>query len=282
MDIAIRQWTEADLPIADDIQRVAFGITESRAAELARYFALQPDGWFLAAIDGAPVGTVGAVDYGSFAYIGMMCVRPEFQRCGVGHALMQRLLAGLDARGAPMALLDATQAGARVYVHFGFVEDDLAYVFERRSDARSWGRPDGVHLLQRQDVQAIADFDAPIFGGNRALVFHALLADFPGRAFLIRDEAGQVSGYLFAQSQRIGPWIAKRPQDAETLLQAALSLPYEGAPIAIAPRMNAAAIELLEQFGFQYARSCRHMRRGGSHMPAQRTLIYAQTSFAIG
>jgi len=195
---------------------------------------------------------------------------------------MQRLLAGLDARGMPMALLDATEAGARVYVHFGFVEDDLAHVFVRRGDACSWDRPDGVHLLQRQDVQAIADFDAPIFGGDRTSVFHTLLADFPGRAFLVRDQAGQVSGYLFAQSRRIGPWIAKRPQDAETLLQAALSLPYEDAPIAIAPKMNTAAVELLERFGFQYARSCRHMRRGGSHMPAQRTLVYAQTNFAIG
>jgi hypothetical protein len=137
-------------------------------------------------------------------------------------------------------------------------------------------------LLQRQDVQAVADFDAPIFGGDRTSVFHTLLADFPGRAFLVRDQAGQVSGYLFAQSRRIGPWIAKRPQDAEKLLQAALSLPYEGAPIAIAPKMNTAAVELLERFGFQYARSCRHMRRGGSHMPAQRTLVYAQTNFAIG
>jgi len=282
MDIAIRQWTEADITIADDIQGSAFGIPESRAAELARHLALQPDGWFLATLGDTPVGTVGAVDYGPFAYIGLMTVRPEYQRRGIGHALMQRLLAWLDARGTPMELLDATEAGAPVYAHFGFVEEDLAYLFEHQPDTLAFDWPDGVHVLQAKDIQALCEFDTPIFGASRAAVLRALLTDFPGRAFAVHDEAGQISGYLFAQSQRIGPWAAKRRQDAQVLLRAAMSLSYQGMPLAIVPKMNEAAAELLEQFGFRFTRSCRHMRRGGSSIPSQRTLIYGQTSFAIG
>jgi len=283
MDIVIRQWTRADIPAADEIQQSAFGISESRTEELARYLALQPDGWFLATFhQGIPAGMVGAVDYGPFAYIGMMCVHPEFQRRGIGHALMQRLLAWLDARGAPVALLDATEAGARVYVHFDFVEEDQSCVFEHHHYTRSSHQTADVHLLQPQDIQALVDFDTPIFGGNRAALFRIMLTDFQGRALTVRDKAGQLSGYLFAQSRRLGPWVAQRPQDAKLLLQAAMSLPYEGAPIVIAPKMNTAAIELLERFGFQYTRSCRHMRRGGLDLPSQRGLIYGQTSFAIG
>lgn len=194
MDIAIRQWTVADLPIADEIQRSAFDISESRTTELARYLALQPDGWFLATFQGAPAGTVGAVDYGSFAYIGMMVVRPQFQRRGIGRALMRELLAWLDGRDVPMALLDATEAGARVYVHFDFVDQDLACVFEHCSYSRSLRQPEGVYLLQPRDMQALVDFDTPILGASRASVFRILLADLPGRALATRDENGQISG----------------------------------------------------------------------------------------
>lgn len=282
MDITVRGLTTADIAAADEIFRSAFHTSVDRMADLELYVALQPDGWLLATVQGMPVGLVGAVDYGPFAYIGMMAVRPEFQRRGIGHQLMRQLLAWLDARGTPMALLDASEAGAPIYVQLGFVQEDLARLFEHPHYTPSRSRPDHVHHLQRQDIQSVADLDTPIFGANRASVFHSLLAEFPERAFVARDEAGQVTGYLFAQPRRLGPWVAKRPQDAEMLLQAAMTLPFEAAPIVIAPEMNAAAIELLEHSGFQFMRSCRHMRRGGSNMPSRRALIYGQTSFALG
>ena len=282
MDIAVRSLTEADIAVAAEIFRSAFRTSVDRMADLERYVALQPDGWLLAIVQGMPVGLVGAVDYGPFAYIGMMGVRPEFQRHGIGHALMRQLLAWLDARGTPMALLDASEAGAPMYVQLGFVQEDLACLFEHPHYTPSRSRAEHVHHLQRQDIESIADLDAPIFGASRASLFRILLADFPERAFVTRDEAGQVSGYLFAQPGRLGPWVAKRRQDAELLLQAAMSLPFEAAPVVIAPQVNAAAIELLERFGFQFMRSCRHMRRGGSNVPSWRALIYGQTSFAVG
>ena len=282
VDVAIRGLTEADIVAADEIFRSAFHTSVDRLADLERYVALQPDGWLFATVQGMPVGLVGAVDYGPFAYIGMMAVRPEFQRHGIGHTLMRQLLARLDARGTPMALLDASEAGAPIYMQLGFVQEDLACLFEHPHYTPAQARAEYVHLMQRQDLELVADLDAPIFGAGRASLFRILLADFPERAFVTRDEAGQVSGYLFAQPGRLGPWVAKRRQDAQALLQAAMSLPFEAAPVVIAPQMNAAAIELLERFGFQFKRSCRHMRRGGSNVPSRRDLIYGQTSFAVG
>jgi hypothetical protein len=225
---------------------------------------------------------VGAVDYGPFAWVGLMGVHAEAQHRGVGSALMQRLLARLDARGTPMALLDATEAGARLYRRFGFVEDDQTYKFEHPGYRCSAYQPAGVRLMQSVDVPALIDFDTPIFGANRVRVLCALLAEFPGRAFVVEDEARRIVGYLFAQTQRVGPWIAKRPQDAEVLLQAALSLPYEGAPSVVVPGMNTAAIEQVERFGFQLVGPHRHMRRGGAGSPRRRVAIYGQASFALG
>jgi len=86
--------------------RSAFGAPESHVADIRRYLALQPDGWLVAVAQGRPVGMVGAVDYGPFAWVGLMAVHAEAQQRGIGSALLQRLLTWLDARGTPMVLLN--------------------------------------------------------------------------------------------------------------------------------------------------------------------------------
>jgi hypothetical protein len=143
--------------------------------------------------------------------------------------------------------------------------------------------PPGVRRLQSEELEALGAFDAPIFGANRAKVFRSLLTAFPGRAFVCEDEAGRISGYIFAQARRLGPWAAWRPQDAEALLQAALTLPFDGALSLVVPESNTPATTLLERAGLQLVNaSHRHMRRGGERHPGRREAIYAQTSFAIG
>ena len=282
MDISIRDLTEADVAGADDVLRSAFGAPESHAADIRRYMALQSEGWLVAIAQGLPVGMVGAVDYGRFAWIGLMAVHVEAQQHGIGSALMQRLLAWLDARGTPMALLDATEAGAPLYRRFGFVEDDQTYKFQHPGFRRSAYWPAGVRPVQPEDVPALVEFDTPIFGANRARVLRALLAEFPGRAFLVENEAGQIAGYLCAQTRRLGPWVAEHPEVAGALLQAALALPYEGAPLVVVPGMNTAAIEQVERSGFQLISPHRHMRRGRAGSPSRRAAIFGQASFALG
>jgi GNAT superfamily N-acetyltransferase len=284
VDIAIRNLIRSDIPIADDIFCSAFKQPASHAGDIERYLVLQPDGLFLAIFDGAVAGMGGAIDYGAFAYIGMMAVHPAFQRRGIGHALMRHLLAWLDARGTPMSLLDASAAGAPIYARLGFVECDKACTFQRRDGSRSTHCPDNVRLVRPQDLPALCAFDRPIFGADRSCMFRALLGDSAERVFLIHDEAGQLAGYVFARPARLGPWVVRRPQDAYALLQAALSLPYKAGPTVIVPKMNSVAQELVEQSGFQRESQPHHthMRRGGAGLPGQRALIYGQTSFSLG
>jgi ribosomal protein S18 acetylase RimI-like enzyme len=282
MDLSIRQLTEADVDCADDILRSAFS-SESRTADLRRYLELQPDGWLLASAHGEPAGMVGAVDYGPFAYIGLMGVHQKAQHQGIGTALMQHLLDRLDRRGTPTALLDASEAGHPLYLRLGFVDCDRSLVYQFTGEDKAPILPPGVRRLQPEELEALGAFDVPIFGANRAKVFRSLLTAFPGRAFVREDEAGRISGYIFAQGRRLGPWAASRPQDAEALLQTALTLPFDGALSLVVPESNRPAIALLERAGLQLVNaSHRHMRRGGERHPGRREAIYAQTSFAIG
>jgi len=282
MDISIRSLSPDDLDIADRIVTSAFGITGSKVREIRRYFSLEPNRWILATYRDQPAGVVGATNYGPFTYLGMMTVHKELQRRGIGQAMLQNMLDWAEVQGIPYLRLDASDAGFPLYLRFGFEVLDQALMFRHPDFSPLPDYPQQVRLLKSQDIQALADFDTPIFGANRAGLFHAMLTDFPERGFAVYDESGDMAGYLFAQSQRLGPWTARAPRDAEALLQAALTLTYKGAPLAIAPETNTAASDLLERYGFRHEFSNRHMQRGRSDIPGQRTAIYGETSFAVG
>jgi predicted N-acetyltransferase YhbS len=282
MTLTIRQLRETDLDSLDQLLVTAFGTTNSFKKQLQRYKTLQPDGWFVAERDRTAVGMVGAVDYGEFAHIGMMAVHPTMQRRGIGRALMERLLDWLDDRGTKVARLDATEAGVPLYTLFGFVEDSKRFVFQRDRGTHYPYSPLRVRTLQKEDLSALAAFDAPIFGANRLSVFAAYLSELPDRAFVAHDEAGQITGYLFAQPAVLGPWAASTPEVGEALLAGILKESCDRVYCVLVPSANSAATNLLERYGFIKQRELRHMRRGTSAVPGQPERLYGLGSFAIG
>lgn len=260
---------------------VAYGRSSSFKSELRRCLTLQSDGWLVAEKDRNLVGMVGTVDYGPIAYVGLMGVHPAAQGQGIGGVLLNQLLLWLDRRGCPLALLDATEAGTGLYTKFGFVEDEKSWVFDL-GDGRQLQTCEQVSRLRLIDLAALSAFDAPIFGANRQAVFATYLRELPERAFITRDQTGQISGYLFAQSKSLGPWAASTPEAAQMLLAAALSLSFDSTPRVLVPGSNPSARDLLLSWGFREQRALSHMRRGRNTAPAQRCKLYGLASFAIG
>ena len=166
--------------------------------------------------------------------------------------MLQHMLDWAEVQGIPYLRLDASDAGFPLYLQFGFEVLDQALMFRHPDFSPLSDYPQQVRLLKSQDIQALADFDTPIFGADRAGLFQALLTDFPDRGFAAYDASGDMAGYLFAQTQRLGPWAARSQQDAEALLQAALTLSYKGVPLVIAPGTNTAASDLLGRYGFRH------------------------------
>jgi hypothetical protein len=196
--------------------------------------------------------------------------------------MIEWLLDWFDRQGGPVILLDASEAGAPLYRKLGFVEDEKTIGYLLDDCALPLHPSEHVGPLRAGDIAALVAFDAPIFGAERPAVFAAQLEEAPERAFVARDADGQISGYLFAQAQTLGPWVARTPAAAEALLATALALPFEGAPNALAPSSNADAATLLLRYGFSPRRSLRRMRRGGAAHPGQRAMLYGQASLAIG
>jgi GNAT superfamily N-acetyltransferase len=281
MTISIHPLTAADLDHADAIQNAAYG-GGSRKDRLKLYLSLQPDGWLLATLDGEPAGIAGGTNYRTVGHIGLVAVDPAKQRRGVAQALMEHLLDWFDQQHCPIIQLDASDAGAPLYRKLGFVEDEKTLGFTQDDCMLRPAQSVRVVPLIASDIPALAAFDSPIFGGERAVVFAAALAEAPERAFVARDTAGQISGYLFAQQLLLGPWAARTPADAEALLAAALTLPFGGAIRTLTPGSNADAAQLLMRYGFSPQRLLHRMRRGGAAAAGRRSQLYGQASLAIG
>jgi ribosomal protein S18 acetylase RimI-like enzyme len=282
MTISIRDLKDADLETVDSILKLAFRSSISRLHDLRLYRQIQPDGWFVASQDEHLVGMVGATNYGAFAHVGMMAVHPDVQRQGVGFALMEFILARLEQQQVTKVLLDASEIGRPLYDKLGFVAYDETFVFQRDDNFAMLERGPHIRSLSVRELDELVQWDMHVFGANRHKVFQALLDVFPARAFAQRDEDGRLMGYIFAQKNRIGPWVMLQSCNAEELLRAALVLPYEETISVIVPAVNGEAIELLHCHGFERVRTNRHMGRGVGEHPGQREKIYAQTSLAVG
>ncbi|GCE08975.1 GNAT family N-acetyltransferase [Dictyobacter aurantiacus] len=286
MTVTIRTLCDTDVDAADAVIVAAYNAPHSRKAALQAYLRLQPDGWMLALQDNEPVGLGGLVNYGPFAYLGMMSVLPAAQGKGIGKQLVSHLLQWAENKKCPTILLDATPAGSYLYKSFDFVEIDRSQHWQHAGvdELTMPSQTNGiVTAISVSDLPSLAAFDTPYFGASRIHVLEAMLGQYPRRAFAVWDTNGQVNGYLFAQERSIGPWVARSMEDAERLLAAALKLPFPGNAISvnISSITNQDAIQLLERYGFKLQRTLSHMRRGPA---VERNLrkIYGQTAFALG
>jgi GNAT superfamily N-acetyltransferase len=272
----------SDLEAADGILSSAFQRAESWLPELRLFRSLQPEGLFLASKDGIPAGMVASIIYSNYAYVGLMGIHQDFQRQGLGLALMENLLAWMEEQKVPLVKLDASQAGQPLYEKLGFVPLDEVYVLQRPAGLLEGQHAKGIQFLAPQLLDLITTSDTRAFGADRSRLLQALLEIYPERALISREEQGQVYGYLFAQAKRIGPWIIEESGDAALLLRAALSLPFRGTVSVVTPAKNAEAVSLLQRFGFKIIRVNRHMAFGSKATMGQREKVYGQTSLSFG
>src|SRR5438128_556209 len=113
MGIHIRLMTAADVSFGMRL-KAANGWNQTEA-DWHRYLDLQPDGCFVAEIDGNPVGTLTTCIFGTVAWIAMMLVDVSQRRRGIGLALMQHAIDFLTHEGVISIRLDATPLGQRLY-----------------------------------------------------------------------------------------------------------------------------------------------------------------------
>src|SRR5437016_9146522 len=101
MSISVHQMRESDIEATNVVIKAAYNNPHGREETLRRYLQLQPDGVYVAKEGGQIVGFGGTINYGAFAYIGLMSVHPSMQRQGVGQIILSHLLDWLDMHECP-------------------------------------------------------------------------------------------------------------------------------------------------------------------------------------
>jgi predicted N-acetyltransferase YhbS len=237
--IAIRCMTADDIPVGLTLTRQA-GWNQLEPDWL-RFLAMQPQGCFVAELDGSAVATTVTCTLGPVAWIAMVLVEMGARRKGIATELLKHALDSLDEQGVRTVRLDATAAGQLVYERLGFLPEYNLTRYEGIAP-RLAAQP-GVTQATASQFAEIVAFDQGITGTPREKMLSHLFEESPqGVRAVCRD--GRLEGYMSfrsgANATQIGPCVATTAA-GEALLDDALSC-CAGQPVFIdIPRDNTPA-----------------------------------------
>ncbi len=253
--------TAEDLPLGMRLKGQArFNQTE---ADWRRFLHLEPDGCFVAELDGEPVGTVTNCVFGSVGWIAMLLVDERVRGRGIGTRLTEHALAYLDARGVRCARLDATPRGRPIYEKLGFVAE---YELARWEGAASGGNsPEGVRPVAPEQLDAVVELDREVTGTQRRRLIERLYQERP-EAMCVFQAGDKIAGYLTlrdgANAAQIGPAVALSDAAGRALADAAIERCAGQSVFVDVPADNGPAMQWAESKGLVVERYFTRMRRG--------------------
>ena len=259
--IHIRPMTAADLPLGMRLkQQASWNQTE---ADWQRVLSLEPDGCFVAEVDGRPVGTTATSVFDSIGWLAMVLVDEAFRGRGIGTQLMRHALAYLDGRGVRTARLDATPLGRPLYEKLGFVAE---YELARMEGIAAGGAAsENVVPVAAEGLDAVCALDLQATGTSRRRLLERLYRERPAAMHSFVTD-GTPLGYATARAgtraTQIGPIVARSVAAGEALADAALQR-YAGQPVFLdIPTQNTAAMHWAESRGLRVQRHLTRMYRG--------------------
>jgi ribosomal protein S18 acetylase RimI-like enzyme len=282
-DLAMRNATLDDLPaIAALRESVGWAV----AGWALRAVIGQPHARCLVAVDGdGALGGVGSgIVYGPLGFIGNMIVAQAHRRRGVGSAILDAVAAFLEGAGCTRLELNATSDGRPLYERHGF--RSLGRSATARIPRNAELAPDPAVKLRRAsraDLDALAAYDLPRFGGDRRVLLESLL-DAPAMTTLIAEGPDGLAGFACVRTDesRIGPMLAEAPPIAAALLRDAFALVPQAADFRLnLPPNNRPGAAWLEQLGVDIEPWDGRMGRGPEIQRRDET-VYGMAIGALG
>lgn len=280
----LQSFSEKDMDVTNEVLKAAYRIQYSRKDNLRKYLVVKPSLALVAREGHEIVGFGGALDYGPFAYIGLMAAHPKVQRRGVGRMILEQILVWLAERRCPTILLDASPPGVHLYEKHEFVHAGKTHVVQLAGSKQFGQLASGSirPLDRKEDFDSLISFDEPFFGADRRSLLNAYFEDDPKRFLISKDGGGRINGFLVAQTRVLGPWVASNPRVAEELLSKALQFSFSDGPTVFVSNSNTGCLEVLGRYGFGIQRSLSHMYRGKQIQRARSTTIYGQATLGFG
>jgi dephospho-CoA kinase len=274
--VLVRPMQRDDLEPVDAVVRAAYSLNETQEERIFDLLEQRRGKSLVAEIDGAVAGCVFGNDYGGSAYLSLMAVDPRHQHRGVAASMMRAMMGWAARRNFRDVRLDATEAGARLYERFGFVDVDQTHVYSRNPGPGAVAEP-RVRRTSRGDLITIFALDAEAQAADRASMLEPLLRK--NESFL--DAGG--AGYAVLQRRGdyviLGPWVARNPDAADALMHAVVN-ETQRRVVAYPIASNTEACEILESLGFVKQRTLRHMVHGDA-IPIS-PLLYGRANLSQG
>ena len=277
----LRHAIDDDLPaIAGLREAVGWSVNEWAlrpviGSEHARcYVAVTPSGEVIAVGSG--------IVYGPLGFVGNMIVAESHRRQGIGSAIILAVTEHLEGAGCRRLELNATSDGRPLYERHGFRTTGTSATATIRRDQLPHDRP-AAPTRTTDDLDALAAYDRPRFGGDRRALLRVLLDD-PAARFVVAERAGAIAGTACVRTDqpRIGPLVADDPSIAEALLNRAFDeLPGVDALRLNLPPGNRIGAEWLAGLGVDIEPWDGRMARGEPIERREETL-YGMTVGALG
>ena len=218
-------------------------------ADAACFSTVDPDGFLVGELDGAPAATICCVNYGAtFAFLGLYIVRKDVRGCGHGLKIWNAALAHAGPR---VIGLDGVVAQQQNYKKSDF---KFAYANVR------YGGTVATADTHRRRVVALAEVPFALVAADDATVFPAPRAAFlrawigstghVGRA-LVRNGRLTAWGVMRPchKGNKIGPLVADDRAAAEVVVGALLTSAGGGGIFLDVPSVNRDAVALAQDLG---------------------------------
>jgi GNAT superfamily N-acetyltransferase len=211
------------------------------------YYETDPDGFFIAEIEGKPIGCVSAVAYDdSFGFIGVYVVKPEFRNKGIGIKLTEKFLERMGNRNIGLDAVVENEKKYQKLMKFKSFYSNL------RFEGRGGGEvPDGLVKISDVPFESLLEYDREMFPAPRPTFLEKWIKQPDSYAFAA-VEAGKLKGYGVVRKcqngYRIGPLFADDAITAENIFLALkASVPDEAIYMDV-PEPNKNAMEIANKY----------------------------------
>ena len=249
-------------------------------ADAACFSTVDPQGFFIGELDGAPAATISCVNYDDrFAFLGFYIVRPDLRGRGYGLRIWN---AAVEHAGDRIIGLDGVAAQQDNYQKSGF---RLAY-----PNVRYGGRvttaaaPAGIIALADVPFATVETDDATVFPAPRTAFLRAWI-EAPGHVgrALVRD--GRLVAWGVIRPSRtgckIGPLVADDRAAAEAVFAALAAAAGGGEIFLDVPSVNRDAVALAQDHGLAPVFETARMYTGAIR-PLRLERVFGVTTFELG
>jgi ribosomal protein S18 acetylase RimI-like enzyme len=234
----------------------------------------------VAELDGALAGTGVGTANGSVGWVGTIWVDPARRGAGLGRALTQAVIDGLEAAGCRTLVLVATEEGLPLYERMGFELQTRYRILEAPGlDPAAMAPDPEVRPFDRADLDTICALDLAATGEDRS---HAIRRFASPETSKVLDVDGAIRGFVIRAPWGGGATVAPDPGDAMRLLEARRRTSGAGGRVRVGlVEDNADGLAALEAAGLTPVWSVPRLIRGAP-LEWHPDWIWGQFNHAMG